>query len=515
MTMNVSIPLSRPQFTTVRFAGNEGDNQHSQTTQGGGSNPADSFPSQPLSLAQDVKKKVRSAADKTHSFFQIFRDIIFGVGVVLAPSFLMTHTYHKELKEDQAKVQKLEANPKASKSTERLLIKAKNELLLHQFLAESTLLLSILDILAMGSLGAIALTKFLKRRGKLYVSRIYNDDEKSLEKKIQVEGLNLLRQRALVLEKHPEIKPFLKVFSDDQGDEGNQEEQVKKLVNLFQVKLYCQLVPKEDSSNSISGEEYFKMLLEAINKANQQKAFLPEVGLFEIIAKDEIEGFHQKPALNFRPLIEKISQSFPISDTDLQALQKAIETVENHIIFQGYALAKALNEESPLTLSLEQLDQEIKNEQEKQGLKRAEVLSHQEKYQQMSSENPNDLEELAKQQKLVLQAQMDFIKLQMVTVPFAPKRQKIEEQKAPLSLLVQERLARLKQIEAEKEALEALMDEIKSITSLKMDLEALGPKIVQSDSHGLQQLLEKEQRNPVLENGEKTFENLLVLNAQK
>ncbi|MBY0404282.1 MAG: hypothetical protein K2X66_10315 [Cyanobacteria bacterium] len=513
MTINVSKQLSRPHFSIVRFAGSEGDNPHTQTTQGLVSTPADSFQAQPLSLTQNVKKKVHSAADKTHSFSQIFRDIIFGVGVLLAPSFLFTNTYHKEWKEDQAKVQKLEANPKPSKSTESLLKKAKNELFVHQFLAESTLVLSILDILAMGSLGAIALTKFLKRRGKLYVSRIYNEEEKSLEKDIQLEGARLLRLREKFLEKHPEIKPFLTVLSVSPGDSGNEEERANKLVALFQAKVYCQLVPKEDDSNSISGEKYLKMVLEAINQAIQEKAFLPEVGLLEIIAKEEIEGYHLKPVESFRPLIERISQHFPVSDADLLALQQGLKTVENHIVFEGYALAKALNEETPITISLEQLDQEMKTNQEKQDLKRAEFQSHQEKFQKMSSENPRDLEELSKQQKLVLQAQMDFIKLQMVAVPFAAKRQKMEEQRAPLSLLVQERLARLKQVEAEKEALEALMGEIKSIASLKSNLEALGPQIVQSESHGLQQLLEKEQRNPVLENGEKELESLLA--AQK
>ncbi|MBY0404281.1 MAG: hypothetical protein K2X66_10310 [Cyanobacteria bacterium] len=380
------------------------------------------------------------------------------------------------------------------------------------------------------------LSRAYGKRGKLYLQDTALSTAE-VQKNLQLQLNDKALKRLEYLEKYPDLKDFLSTLYG-QPVEPSQSVHASQLKDMFEALMYFKLVPGEENYTYNPSLSYYEEIYKRVLNTNQIQDYFPELELMEKVVIPEMkldtEPIHQAfQPFSFRPLLNSISKADMAVEEKIPQVKQAMSQVESPLLLLKTKLVKEILESIPLEEALKKAltaqkahehhlntQEVVFQELEKsfQGLdSKIEEKQFQLRLAMAATDDTRfEVHTLESQLNALLsekirwnQSQMDLVKLKMEKISLNQKSQsalnavnaakdRIQKLREPLETLLAEK----------KELLEAYQH-LMSVVDLKQKMGWENHPSV--DTTLLQQLLDKEQQNPVLESMVKKFEGQTVL----
>jgi hypothetical protein len=465
------------------------------------------------------------------------------IGVLPGTAFVaqLNHDYRNAERSYQSAKTTLEEDLKKSTESNRLYFKHRVEGLkgnannARNALALTTTAFSLGILTTLTGVGGWLFRAYGKR-GKLYLQETAMSSIE-VQNNLQLQLKNNALKRMEYLEKYPDLKDFLSSLYG-QPVEPTQSVHTSQLNDMFEALMYFKLVPGKENCIYNPSHSYYDEIYKRVLNTNQIQDYFPELELMEKVVIPEMkldaQPIHQAfQPLSFRPLLNSISKTDMAGEDKIPQLKQALSQLESPLLFLKTQLVKEILETIPLeealtkALNVQKKHEDHLNRQESDFQELEKSFQGidskiQEKQQQlqlaMVATNETRLEAPALEAQLNVllnekirwnQAQMDFVKLKMEKISLHQKSQ------AALASFnaAQERIQKLREpidaLLAEKNELIEVYQHLMTVVEMKQKMGWENHSSL--DTALLQQLLEKEQQNPVLESMVKKFEGATVL----
>ncbi|MBY0404280.1 MAG: hypothetical protein K2X66_10305, partial [Cyanobacteria bacterium] len=375
---------------------------------------------------------------------------------------------------------------------------------------------------------------FLINRGKLYLSNAQESDD--IQIKFQKNVLTLATKRQEILEKSPELKGFL---SELYGNNlpSTVEAHAKQLEEAIALQLYLELVPN-DQDCVIEARDYYLRLNEKTFKTQDSTAYFPEIGLLKKLVSQQLKSDPISIQKSFRSVLDPILANQTTFEDGAHQLEQALKDIEPSLLFlqsqwvesilkelsqketveyqknEIISIESSIQEKSALIQELntqcENFNKKIGNPQAERSLK---GLNNIEDDGLPPSES--DMEHFHQAKKALVHTQLEAAKRQVEKFSLEQKYQDACLKWTAAQQSTYNAHQAFKALSLEKSEMTQLHQQLRQLVEMQQQFPETTRRDASLDVSPLQQLLEKEQRNPVLDSMERTFQQASVKDAGK
>jgi hypothetical protein len=500
-------------------------------------------PTNPLSLKL---KESNEKASPIRGSFKLFAHLyaVIGSMVFLGSLGMSSHTgtkrsfVHYNLQNlNQKLIEHTEKLPKVEERQEKYLRQELTSLQQEIRKAENTQRSLKLETVALHFVTLISVLSYMAmvnavlhdHRGRLYLSNDQKWDE--IQNTFQKNVLTLAIKRQEILEKCPELKGFL---SELYGNNlpSSVEGHAKQLEDAFALELYSKLVPNEHD-RFIEARDYYLMLNEKTFEIQDSTAYFPEIELLNKLGSQLLESGSAGIQKSFRPLLDSIHSNQTTFEDGVHQLQNALKDVEPSLLIlqsqwvesilkersheEGVKHQKtemnrvttSLQEKSALILELEtqceNFNKKIGNPKDERSLKGSNPID-----ENVLRLSESEIEPYYQAKKSLVQTQLDVAKLQVEKFSLEQKYHGTFLKWTAAQQSTYNAHQAFKALSLETSEMIQLHQQLRQLVEMKQQFPETDRRHSSWDVSPLQQLLEKEQRNPILEAVERKSQEAFI-----